>query len=514
LINTEKSKFTLINLAICLFITSVSVYFARPLLEDWGALAWFQNAGDGLTWWRTWWFDVINGTPARPLQLIPWMLGIKLGDFSFFGRQMGSVYGLAAIVGVINALKFLVALSCLSRKVPHALRIAIALYAAIPFTWTSSLNPQSLSSHITALYFLIYIAFFQRYILKHKSNGLRLSMILCILLLLLTYQALLIVILFFHLFYFYLNRKSYKSNLSYFQHLQPLFVAFAIYCTFLMWQFIRLGNLGYEANSLNGLRSDELLKTLILNVFRLLGSISRLEPILLVLVVITFRFVYLSIRASLTRQELSLVGFTLLASPIASSMFIVSTEWANDPNRVLYSWSMYLVITLVVIINFSSESKKFKHKGIYVKFLCFILSGSFLLGIYFHGSPIRNYYDKQIEISNLFVQQFEKRNANQILVKDYTGSVGDYYLFFGAGEVLNWLLRFKGYQLNVTFCSPIISGYDFVGDHKSARLLRIGSGPQTHPAPCYEDRFKEKDFASTWGLVTEKGKYRLNKLQD
>lgn len=181
--------------------------YTRPLLEDWGIISWFRNAPIGIEMWHEWLTNSFDGTPARPFQIIAWVMGIQVGKLLPFSFDQNSIFGIAVIHGFINSLKFIITWKCIPKNMGIFSKWMICLLVIYPAVWPSLFNPQSLSSQFSSLLYLGIIFLFLQF---DKTNKVRylFGLAITIFALLTVYQGLILCFFLSLSYFFILDKKS------------------------------------------------------------------------------------------------------------------------------------------------------------------------------------------------------------------------------------------------------------------------------------------------------------------
>lgn len=505
-------------------ISMLSIVFTKPLLEDWGIISWFRNAPPDFAMWTTWIKNTFNGTPARPFQIIAWVMGIQVGKLLPFTFEHNSILGIALVHGIMGILKLFIILKCIPTEYKNTTKYLICLIAIYPAVWPSIFNPQSLSSQFASVLYLLMIFLLFRYDKTVEIKYL-FGLSLILLMMLMTYQGLVLSFAFTLFFLYLLNRKiKNEQSTKFFKILSTVIVSGFLYAAYLYLQFKRLGNLGYETSGAGTASMREVGISLVKTLMNIFPTLFRESPFLNLIWFLSIYYVIKHFCANNSFLKISTLFFCL--SPVTSLVFFFNLEWSNDPNRVLFTTSFSISSLLLVLLHQNGKSseanlkRKTKKSNVISSFnpkditkiqLVFLLV-QISIGIYLHGNLILKSYSDQKELIKVVKSEIDFSEKNPILIRDYSQEVGDYYFFFGAGAVLNSALSAEGITSDITFCSPTTSNEGFKVVHRQAIIRKIGNGPQTHPGSCFESRFLNGSFYKTYDLSRVNGNFVLREL--
>lgn len=349
----SKYKEKILVILTTIVISFFSIIFTRPLLEDWGIISWFRNAPLGIEMWNVWLTNSFDGTPARPFQIIAWVMGIQVGKLLPYSFDQNSIFGIAAIHGFINSLKFVITWKCIPKNISNFSKWVICLLVIYPAVWPSLFNPQSLSSQFSSLLYLVIIYFLLQF---YKTNRIHFlfGLAVTVFALLTVYQGLILCFFLSLIYFFILETKSERSNREKFLKIfTTITTATLLYGFYLLAQFLRIGKLGYETSGATPQGMFEILMSLLKSIGNIYPTVFRESPILNAFWF--FSIYFLLKELSRTKLKLYLSVLFLVVTPLTSVIFFVNLEWINDPNRVLFVVS-FAISTLILFLINSSEN--------------------------------------------------------------------------------------------------------------------------------------------------------------
>ena len=429
-------------LAISIFAITVSA--SHPLLEEWGIMSWFSNAGSGARWWSNWWIDVTHGTPLRIFQLIGFIVGLQIAKINIFGIHISDPMGLSISLGIFSVVKYFVMIWAIKPlKLRDKVVRVFAMFAALPAIWTSTLFLQSLSSHVAILWFLIATGALLR---MNSTRNWWMIFIFSVsfTFMMLTYEALVIVLITVPILQQFFNRSGTQQRKVLDRIRFPFVAAFACYAASIGYLAISVHSFGYEQQSLGpSPKLNKILENILKSPLR--SYINTFHSIQYCILVATIMICLLVVRRN---RKLIFLLVAILLAPLTSVIYFSYPQWLYDPNRVLLPVCFFILWSFVFYFAYLDDGKK--------NFLNLFLLILLVVGILFNTSQgflrnARNYHYQEQVIKQFHSLTMGDKGKDYLFIDD-EGTLADYYKFYGS--TLEVALNYRSSsQITVKECS-------------------------------------------------------------
>lgn len=419
----------------------IVLWSSGALLEEWGVLNAFNTKGMG---YYVSFFPVIV---LRPLHLIPYALQWLLGN--------GHPSGVSLSLGVLLVLRYAAARWAVSPLVTGYGRWVLSTVAAVLFPWAGVWLGRFCSAQMSAVFFLLVFGFsvrlFSRWSIIHF-----IALIFCMNLLLMTYQGLAICLLAIPVSLLLVDcfqGKKEHGRAQFISFLRPFasilcgFLLYALYHVFITRIF---GNSGYEADLSTDISRLLTFSGFITHVAAAFHTAYGIQPLVLPLFM---AILFISgcqdisyIHSFKNKYFLASIFIILIILPLLSIIYI-SELHIRDPERVLYPVSMGFFL---VMFMFLSVNGKIMYE--------YILSGKLaasviiIATVFICSLSFRNYKNVQYEFLTLLTDIVKKRNIPSVIVRDYTGTLGDVYTFLPP--TLTDAMAVSGIAVPADICTP------------------------------------------------------------
>jgi hypothetical protein len=452
-----------------LAIAAACAVCARPLLEEWGFIVYFNGSG----FWS--YFHLVHQFPLRPLQGIPVAIQWVLGG--------GNSAGFASGFFLLLLAKYLSARWAVSTLYTGNARWLIATLAALLAPWPAEWLLRYSAAQLSAVWFFVAMGASIRCARRVTLLQLLIGST-AMLLTLLTYQALSVLgiaLAAFGLTAVRADQISWTSRplwRSVLRAVSPAIVGYVMYLVYAYFAARINGGSGYDGGVAESSRYDSL-HGIVSSIGDLYHTVYIASPWTLILLATIVLYLLGSGRVQVGSgtcgwQRPTLILIAVATLPLWSAPYAVNTAFSADPERVMFPVSVAFVVLCAVVLATTSpaESSAFRASGASLVVALLLVSTAFL------ASQARDYHNTQRDVVLQTIRLAKSAKATNVLLWDYSGTLGDVYTMLPP--VLQQELTAMHSPLRATICTPRgIDRYQPV-----ARRLLIATTPTCEDLPA------------------------------
>ncbi|WP_139340901.1 hypothetical protein [Pseudomonas sp. KK4] len=465
----NKRNLIVIEFLTILILVTLTFWSVGPLIEEWGLFRAFNE--NGLAYFQTF----APSIPMRPLHLVAyafqWMIG--------WGHPVGVALGTASLM----IIRYFVARWAVSPFIGGYKRWLLAVLAATLVFWPGAWMGRYGSAQLSAILFFVSLGFSIRLYGEWSIKWVVGSAV-SVALLLSIYQGLTLCLFAIPvLAIFWKHESSSGVFINKARFLSVTRISFAIGAGFLIyglyWIIVssKFGNSGYEgalasdsARLLTVVGLTAHIKSAYITAF---GQETYLLPFLLAL---AFFMSWGALQNFETLGE-KISGATLIflfvtLLPILS-MIYVNVLHIRDLDRVLYPVSVGFVLVCISLLARFREHGSFKSDLLNSSVVVVVVLTSSV--VVAHG--VRHYVQLQRSVISQMWAALETHDASTVLVRDYTGTLGDVYTFLST--TLGDASTVLGRKLVADICTP--AAVDRI--HPVAQRFPITTTPRCEDLP-------------------------------
>jgi hypothetical protein len=469
-VTAPENRLFLCEGATLLVVVGISALYARPLLEEWGFISFFN--AHGLGGYR----DFVTASPLRPLLAVPdaiqWLLS---GD-----RPAGNAVGFA----VLLLAKYGAARWAVRRELPGPAAWVVAALATTLLPWPGEWHLRYSAAQLSAVFLFVALGAVFRSSPRLSVGWISLGG-LSISLLLATYEALFVCGVLLPLLPF-LVRQPGDSRVSSRRHLgrlvrssTPVALGMALYGLYALIITHTVGNAGYEGVLAHSARYRIDTLSGLWGITSTLYSTTYLESPMSVIVMVALLGLLIvpgaigARMSALPAKEYLAMGAAVLLLPFLALPYAVYTPFLHDPERVVFPVSVGFVLLCIAALGRVDVSQR----SLSLSTSLLIVSG--LLGTTaFAAAQAFRDYDLQRTVLVQTGALAAQRGATSVRLQDQTGVLGDVYTFLPP--TLETALRARGQSVTAILCTP--TGVDRY--HPVARRLGIATTPRCDQVPA------------------------------
>jgi hypothetical protein len=448
-------------------ITIVTGLYARPLLEEWGFIDFFNH--NGLLQYG----DLVRNFPLRPLQGVPLALDWLLSG----GRSAGFSVGFA----VLLVAKYLAARWAVTRTVPSPSAWVIAILAVVLVPWAGQWHLRYSPAQLSAMFLFLALGAVLR-----ASRELSWRWVVlggsAIFLMLASYQALFLCGIALPLVAFLARPSVHDGRAPALRRAAagaaPVVLGVGLYGAYSLVVTSLLGGAGYEGALLNT-SGDRL--TSISGVWSVISTIYTTAYVRssndLILFGALLGCLIGPAAAGLRRRWAApiycvslLVAIALL--PLLALPYAVNPAFLTDPERVGFPISVGFVLVCLTVLSRLSGS---------LPGLGVLRAGAVVLALVasttFAAAGSFEDYELQRAVLVQTGALAASAGASSVVLRDQTGVLGDVYTLYPP--TLTIALRARGVDIEAVICTP--TGVDRIDP--VARQLQIPTTPRCEDLP-------------------------------
>ena len=437
----KSSRYVLpfLELGTLMALFLIILWASGALLEEWGVLNAFNTQGIG---YYESFFPLIV---LRPLHLVPYMLQWFLGH--------GHPFGVSLALGALLVLRYTVARWAVSPLVTGYGRWVLSTVAAVLLPWAGVWLGRFSSAQMSAVFFLFVFGFSVR-LFSRWSAIYFVAVIFFMNALLMTYQGLAICLLAIPVSLLLVDFFQEKGEggcgkkylISFLRSFVSILCGFLLYALYYLFIMRIIGNSGYEAElsiDVSRLLTFSGVMSHTMAAFHTAYGIQFL--VLPFFFAIVFLVGYPNI--SFKNHYFLLSIFMILVMLPILSIIYVSELHVRDPERVLYPVSMgfFMVMFMVLSVSDKIMDSNMSSENIVVSLI--IISSVFIYSFEF-----REYKNIQYDFLNQLVGIVKERKLPSVMVRDYTGILGDVYTFLPP--TLTDAMAISGIAIPADICTP------------------------------------------------------------
>lgn len=407
---SKKTLLILEALTLLILLTVYVLWGGRPVLEGWAHLLNFQQMG----------LKAFVEMSSRPLEQVPIGIGWILGH--------GRVYGLVAAFVIITLSKYFVARWAIRPLINGVFLWVLATLATIMIPWNEQWYAHNLSAQFASLSMFITLGACIR--LRHYfSYKYFFIALIALLLSLLTYEALILCALAIPLAIIFSNNNLLNVKIkSFFFCISPIITAFILYGIFYFLIQNASEGMTYHQQLLSGPQPIKYpFKLIAYLYYTTYFHEAWTYPFLML-------FIMALVGPALLKQnennirglsiQLFALGTILLLLPLLSLIYAVNFYFLSDLERACLPVGFgFFLFAFSAVARFLPSSDK-THLSI-----SFILVLALLIGTMVNAYNAYNPYRLQRSVLNQMEPILKTNKAQTILVRDWTGRLGDRYTF-------------------------------------------------------------------------------------
>lgn len=447
----------------------VAAAFARPLVEEWGFIDYWNEVG-------------LGGYPhlaktylLRPLMPTPFALEWAIGGGSPFGFAMG-------FAGLIVA-KYLAARWAVSPILGGSARWVVATLAAVLLAWPAEWQLRYSAAQLSTVFLMVGLGaalrMADRFSLRSLFTGTA-----AIMLMLASYQALVLCATTIPLVAMLGTSTHGADAESRFYRVRRMalsgapvvlgFIAYAVYA-YVARHVITAPR--YEENLFNSgkaLRSVSGIASAITDLYHTAYLDSALAfTVLLVVTVILVGPKLLAMSTGRERSRSTAVlsaGIVLL--PLLSLPYVFSTAHRNDPDRVMFPVAVgFVLLAVTALARFDAVPVDLGQQWAVALVVPLLLSTAI------DASTRYRDYHLEDHVLKATTKIANEHGATAVVLRDFSGTLGDVYLLYPP--VFQQALLARRTPIDAVICTPI--GVDRV--HPIAHRLGVTSTPRCEESP-------------------------------
>ena len=453
LVRPQSRMLLILEIATLMVLVSLALAFARPQLEGWGVLEAFRVAGieGGFK-------QFFHGAPARMLEPVPLAIAWVLGH--------GAIWALALVYGFELAAKYVTARWAVSPLVRGANGWVVATLAAVMLPWAGAWHGHNMAQQLAAVFMLVALGASLRLRERVRIGWLVLGTA-GVLLSLLTYEALVLCALALPLVVLFSSRGPLRSSVRpAVRSALPAIFGIIIYSIFYYLAQSLIVSKVYHEILLSG---PQALKTP-MKVLKYLYSTTYVDfPLTTTLLVAVVAWLVGSAVLALPdrkerKTSIVAIAVTFVMLPLLSLIYAVNFYFLSDIERLGFPLGFgFLLLCVTVLARFSPPDQRLSG-GLVVVAAMLVWAGADAYKSYRPYELQRNVLDQTKAL-------VRESNAHFVLLRDWTGTLGDYYTFLVPGT-LQQAMGVEGVPINIGLCTP--EGVDRV--HPQMRKFQGGSG--------------------------------------
>jgi hypothetical protein len=419
-----------------LFLLVIYLLWAgRPMLEGWAHLLNFQQGG----------IQASISITARALEQLPIGIGWLLGN--------GTVCGLVAAFTLITLSKYFAARWAIHPLIKGPFLWVLATLAVIILPWDEQWYAHNLSAQFASLCLFITLGACIR-LRHHFSLKYFLIALFSFIISLLTYEALMLCALLIPITIIFSDDQPlrFKKPL-FFRTLTPVILGLIIYLMFYFWTQSYNAGMTYHEQLLSGPQPIKYPFKLIAYLYYTTYFHSAWTYPFLMLFVLALIGPVILTQTNSKRLNLQLftLGSILLLLPLVSLIYAVNFYFLSDLERACLPVGFaFFLFSFTSVARFSPHSDEAHYA------ISFVLVTALLIGTMINAYTAYQPYRLQRSVLNQIEPILKKNKAQSVLVRDWTGRLGDRYTFQYASTLGNALVL-EGVSMPVNqlyLCTP------------------------------------------------------------
>ncbi len=422
-----------------MLLIGLALAFARPQLEGWGILEVFRIAGVAGAFEQ-----FLRGAPTRMLEPVPLAIAWVLGH--------GAIWALAFVYGVELAAKYAVARWAVSPLISGAGRWVIGTLAAVMLPWAGQWRGHNMAQQLAAALMLVAVGGSLRLRKRFHLAWFGLTSA-AVVLSLLTYEALILCALVIPLIVLSCGGEPGRSSIRSAARSGLPIISGVIVYGLIYWTQIVMSGKNYHSTLLSG---PQPWKTPLTLFTRLYETTYVDSPWTLALLVALMACLVGSAILALpdSRERLAsavVITVAVLLLPLLSLPYAVNFYFLSDIERVGFPLGFgFFLLCVAALSKFSRPDCCSLSKSIPAEIVIVaVLLTSAAANAYNSFRPYR--------LQRLVLDQTKalvrENNAQLVLLRDWTGTLGDMYTF-AVASTLQEAMSVEGLPIEIALCTP------------------------------------------------------------
>lgn len=435
---SQSRMLLILEIMTLLILIGLALAFARPQLEGWGVFENFRASGiHGV------FEQVFTKTDVRVFENIPLGIAWILGH--------GAIWALSLVFGFELVAKYLVARWAIRPLIRGINGWVIATLAAVTLPWTNQWHGHNMAEQLAIVFMLVALGAILRLRERLQIGWFVLGTV-SILCSLLTYEALILCVLTLPLVVLYSNREPLHHSIG--PAIRSAFsvsIGLVIYGLIFCCTQIFAGKGGYQAELLTG---PQPLKTPL----KMLGYLYKTTYVsipwstifLVALLVCLVGSVVLTLPdRNEKKKSIIVLATTLFLLPLLALSYAVNFYFLSDTERLTLPLGFgFFLLCLTAVSRFSSVGSE-KHSILREMSIVMAILVWASIDAFISYRP----YILQRSVLNQTEAIVQKNNAHHVLLRDWTGRLGDYFTF-EVPDTLQQAMAVEGWPIDISLCTP------------------------------------------------------------